>query len=181
YVTPACDSEVGLPRSTSVFLGYCIASTNYGEWLSVISTEGALIDLDYSATSQPDNGYENNASTEIAVFPGQEIEIHTEYSYSGTNGVSAWVDWNHNLDFGTDELIYNNNGSQSQTGQFTIPEDAEEGSYRLRIRGQWNNANPPACGQESYGSTIDFTLVVVEEPNCTPVSDITIEAISMNE
>lgn len=181
YVTPACDSEVGLPRSTSVFLGYCIASTNYGEWLSVISTEGALIDLDYSATSQPDNGYENNASTEIAVFPGQEIEIHTEYSYSGTNGVSAWVDWNHNLDFGADELIYNNNGSQSQTGQFTIPEDAEEGSYRLRIRGQWNNANPPACGQESYGSTIDFTLVVVEEPNCTPVSDITIEAISMNE
>src|SRR5699024_6605505 len=173
YVTPVCEGEEGLARMTTVFTGYCTPSTNYSEYLVSFNTEGGLSNIDYAATSQPAGGYENQSEIELVAFAGSEIDFTSVYS-NGSNGTNIWIDFDRNLIFDEDENVYYDSGtSATQNGSFDIPSDLEPGSYRMRVRSQWgSSANPPPFVQVSYGSTVDFTLTIVEL-DCMPATDIT--------
>lgn len=179
YVTPVCEGEEGLTRMTTVFTGYCTPSTQWtSEYLSSISTEGALSDLDYSATSQPSGSYDNQSNIELVVLPGSQVYFSTIYSWNGTTGVNVWVDWDNSLTFDEDEKIYEFSGPATQSGVLDMPSDMEPGSYRMRVRGQFSG-NPPPCGEVNYGSTVDFTLTILEL-DCMPALDITFTADASN-
>src|SRR5690606_28322654 len=72
------------------------------------------------------------------------------------------------------------NSDATKTGTITIPADTPVGEYRMRVRSQFGStANPPACGNVTYGSTIDFTLNVVETPDCLPPTELAATALSL--
>src|SRR5699024_4913860 len=134
----------------------------------------------YSATSQPAGGYDNQSDMALVAFAGSEIDFTSGYS-TGSNGTNIWIDFDRNLIFDEDENVYYDSGtSATQNGSFDIPSDLEPGSYRMRVRSQWgSSANPPPCGQVSYGSTVDFTLTIVEL-DCMPAVDIAFSADASN-
>src|SRR5690606_29111220 len=55
------------------------------------------------------------------------------------------------------------------------------GDYRMRVRAQWNNSNPDPCGNISWGEAEDYTLTVIEVPDCMPPTALGAEASSMTE
>src|SRR5690606_3921740 len=89
----------------------------------------------------------------------------------GSWGLKIWVDVNNDFIFddATEVVFYEANTSATKTGTVTVPANLLVGEYRVRVRGQYGStANPPACGNVFYGSTIDFTLSVVAEAEpCT--------------
>src|SRR5690554_1013036 len=156
----------------TIFTGYCeVSTTNSSEYLIGIESDGAISDISYSATTQPAGSYANETAQLFRAFPGQTFEISSTYSGSWSNGVNIWVDWDQDLNFDATELwSYMSGSSSTHVHEVEVPAGTAPGTYRVRVRGQFgSSANPPACGSVSYGSTIDFNLVVIE---CTTTPGI---------
>lgn len=159
---------------------YCGVSTSYGEYLTSIVSSGAITNISYSASSQPAGSYADETTQTFEAYEGQVFDINTNYS-AGSNGVKIWVDWDNNLQFDEPaELVDYQFGSGGQRLlTFTVPSGTPQGDYRVRIRGRWSStANPSACGNESWGSTVDFNLTVVATPTCFPPSDVVVSNIT---
>jgi hypothetical protein len=100
----------------------------------------------------------------LTVWPG----FGTNPSYCG-----AWVDWNHDSDYGDAGETIAIAGSPG-TGPFTAtiqpPLDVTPGASRLRIRIHTDQP-PQACGTTAPGEVEDYTLNVVEPPYCPGLGD----------
>jgi|GEM_PF-1088700 len=166
----------------SIYTGYCFVSTTYtGDYLSAVSTTSANTNVSYSATSQPAGSYSDQTAQLFEAYAGQTFDVNTTY-VGGSNGVNVWIDLNQNLTFETTELVASlANSSASKILPITIPGGTALGNYRIRVRGQYGTtANPPACGNVSYGSTIDFNLTIVTPPSCIPISALTLTSVGAN-
>uniref|UniRef100_UPI003A94F134 GEVED domain-containing protein n=1 Tax=Brumimicrobium sp. TaxID=2029867 RepID=UPI003A94F134 len=152
---------------------YCDVSTTWGEYLSSIESSLALTNVNYTATSQPAGSYADETVQVIEAYESLTFDVSTVYS-SGSNGVNIWVDWNNNFTFEASELVASlANSSAAKTLSVTVPPGTAQGDYRMRVRGQWGStANPPACGNVNYGSTVDFTVTITATPSCLPTSDL---------
>ena len=159
---------------------YCTVTTEYdSDYISAFSTTGALINASYSATSQPTGSYSDQTATIITQSAGLSFDISTNYE-GGTNGVNIWIDFDKNGVFDDAEKLFSGVGSTTHSGTIVIPSTIEVGQYRMRVRAQWgSSANPPACGSVSYGSTIDFTLAVIDPPACIPPSGLGATSLSL--
>lgn len=78
--------------------------------------------------------------------------------------VTTWVDWNRDMDFGSqtnETFALTNVGGQGQTfnGNITVPANQMPGQYRMRIRMTYSTA-PVPCGDATYGEVEDYTLIV---------------------
>src|SRR5690554_3338072 len=158
----------------TIFTGYCeVSTTSTADYLSSVVSEDALTDISYSATTQPAGSYANETAQLFRAFPGQTFDMKTSYvGGGGSNGVNIWIDWDQDLDFDpVTELVASQASSSSdKTFSIDVPAGTAPGTYRMRVRGQFgSSANPPACGSVSFGSTIDFNLVVIE---CTTTPGI---------
>lgn len=162
------------------FAQYCEVSTTYsGDYLSSITTTNALQNVSYTVSSQPTGSYDDKTDQVIMQSQGLSFDISTDY-VGGTNGVNVWIDFDGNEEFDDEEKVFSATGATIHSGTITIPSVVAIGEYRMRVRGQWgSSANPPACGNVSYGSTVDFTLSVTEAPDCMPPSGLTATALSL--
>lgn len=183
YVRAVCNSDdVSFwGMSLDVFTGYCTPSySSNSEYLTYVTTEDAFINLDYSRSSAPTGNYDNQAVQQVVVAPGMSFTMNTRYS-SGSNTIAVWADWNRNMAFESNEKVadtYSSNNEQSFT--IEVPQSVEYGEYRLRVASRWSNNPIEPCGSGySYGTTVDFTIVVVEEPDCMPVENLTAESTSL--
>ena len=165
------------------FTGYCsVSTTSTIDYLSAVSSSGAVTNVSYTATAQAPGSYSDETAQLITSFPTGSFDITTTY-VGGGHGVNIWVDWNNDLDFDdAGELVSSvNNSNLTKTASLVVPAAAASGNYRMRIRAEWgSSANPPACGSVTYGSTIDFTLVVGAAPACLAVTALSTAAISFN-
>ena len=149
---------------------YCDVTTEWqSDYISLFTTTGALTNANYSASSQPAGSYSDQTAVMITQSAGLSFDIATDY-VGGSNGVNVWVDFDDDGVFDNDEKLFSESGSSTHSGTITIPPTVVIGEYRMRVRAQWNATDPPACGQTNYGSTIDFTLAVVDPPACMPVT-----------
>lgn len=165
------------------FSGYCIPTTTYpGDYLSGFSTTNAIQNVSY-ATAQYDGAYHNLSSQIIEQSQGLPFNFTTTY-VGGSNTVKIWVDQNQDMQFDDSEIMYvgsANAAASNQAGIIVIPETADIGSYRMRVRADYGaSSNPAACGETNYGSTLDFTLVVSAAPACVPPSFLEANDISFN-
>jgi len=153
----------------SFYTGYCqVSTTNTGDYLSSLVSSGANTNISYTATSNAAGSYSDETAQSISSFATGSYDITSTY-VGGSNGVNVWVDWNNDLDFDdANELVGSSVGSAaSKTISITTPGTAVVGNYRMRVRAQYGStANPPACGNVSYGTTLDFTLIVSAPPAC---------------
>src|SRR5690554_3359445 len=157
------------------YTGYCeVSTTNTTDYISEFSTSGATQNVTYTATSQPAGSYANETAQIIQQAQGLPINFTSTFQ-GGSNGIKIWVDVNNDFIFdeATEVVFYEASTAETKNGTVTVPVNLPIGEYRVRVRGQYgSSANPLACGNISWGSTIDFTLQVTAAPSCLPVSDL---------
>lgn len=150
---------------------YCGVSTDWtSDYISAFSTTGAIQNVSYTATSQPAGSYANETTQVIQQAQGLSVDFSSTF-VGGSNAIKIWVDVNNDFIFDdvTEVVFYEASTAATKTGTVTVPVDLPVGEYRVRVRGQFGStANPPACGNVPYGSTIDFTLSVVAEIDPCP-------------
>ena len=135
---------------------YCAASGGCDEYISRVQI--GTID-----NSSGCSGYGNYTSQST------EVEVGESYPITITNGnpiwtadqCGIWVDWNQNEDFEDDGTITvsGSPGVGPYTADIVVPEDAEDGPTRMRVRIVYATT-PTPCGTSSYGECEDYTLEV---------------------
>src|SRR5690554_3115654 len=162
-------------------LVYCTpVYTSTSDYLSSISSVGAISNINYSATSQPAGGYADETNTTLVTYANQEFDLNTTY-VGGYNIVNAWIDWNGNGTFEESEKFGPTSGGADQSLAISIPQNAANGDYRMRVRGVYDfsgTSNPGPCSSESYGSAIDFTVSVADAPSCVSPVELSVGNIT---
>ncbi len=153
--------------------GYCIpSSTNTSDVISSFVTTGGILNIgNNTGTTISPGGYGDFTALSVAHLETGMINFTANFNIG--MGFNIWVDWNDNGTFEESEKVYTSGATgNSFIGSFTIPADTELGDYRMRIRAQWNNANPAPCGSITYGEAEDYTLTVIDPPSCFPPSGL---------
>ena len=156
--------------TTATNFTYCaVSTTNTSDYTSAFSTTNAVTNLSYTSTSQPSGSYSDQTAQNFTVYQGGTFDFSHSY-VGGGNGVKIWIDYDENGLFDVaEEVYYLANSSATKTGSVTVPMVTPVGQYRMRVRSQFgSSAVPPACGNVSYGSTVDYTLNVASAPTDTP-------------
>jgi len=169
--------------SINFFLGYCKPIfTSTSDYIAAFSTTGAIVDIDYSATSQQGIGGYLNLSSDISQSivqsPGSSFDFSNTYA-NGNNNLRIWIDWNNNLAFEDTEEEYVTfplSGESVQTGTIVISPTAVPGNYRMRVRATYNLVTPDACSTLDWGQTLDFTITITDPPTCMPITNLIITA-----
>src|SRR5690554_6877580 len=148
--------------------GYCLPTSDLTYHFSQFNTSEAVSDIIYSNSTGGGTGYVNNTNMIITANAGESFDFTSNYA-GGASGLKIWIDWNKNFIFEEDEEVFelaNNQGVK--TGTISIPADAINGEYRMRVRAQQEATSiPPACGVIDRGQALDFTLEVQGGVNST--------------
>lgn len=171
---------------------YCEPEVNFastGDYVSLVSSEGAVLEINYSATSHV-AAYINETGMVLQAYPGQEFTLNTAY-VGGAQTMGVWVDWNEDGNFGGDsnpeERLVLSNGVSPQSFDIAIPANVDNGDYRLRVRGAYDfsggivsEGDAFSCNAQNYGTTIDFTLSVVDPPACPAPTNLLVTNVTEN-
>lgn len=159
---------------------YCLPETyDYIDYLSSINITSDLSNINYTANSIPNNpvhGYDDQSNTILLALADQTIEVETSY-IGGDNTVKIWVDWNLDGLFSHDEMVDSSYSySANQSLSFDVPSPINPGQYRMRIRGAYWDLEEDACEMIYYGSSVDFTIEIIELNDCDNIVAETIES-----
>ncbi|MCF6270016.1 MAG: T9SS type A sorting domain-containing protein [Melioribacteraceae bacterium] len=144
---------------------YCSASVREeDEYISRV-VAGSIDNTTGSDNGSPYDGYSDHTSISTTHERGESfsIEITLGAAYSDDKG-AVWIDWNDDGDFDdANESISLSvkTGMGPYSGTITVPDDAELGDLRMRVRMQYYNY-PPVCGATNYGEIEDYTIHVNE-------------------
>jgi len=167
--------------STSYAIGqqYCVPIyTSFTQYTQHFQTSGCLTDVNYVAQSTPIDGYDDMSATAIIEQKAAMwVSFSHTYSQGQNSGIRIWVDWDNNEEFSNTESVFKAVSTDGNpiVGGFQIPLDTPPGNYRMRVRSAWTtNANYaiPPCDAVNRGSTVDYTLHVLEKPSCMYVKNI---------
>lgn len=164
------------------FTGYCLAgTTNATTFISNFTTTGGFTNINNTSGAGA-GGYTNFSSLSLSANDGTAIgfTINATDPSDPTVMSAIYVDWNNDLDFSDPgESVFTNGTSfvNPNVGSFTIPGGTPNGSYRMRIRINWDGSALPACGSVGRGEVEDYTINVVEPPACLPPSAAVISNI----
>jgi len=140
---------------------YCVPTANcsYGDGI----TGFAMLDINNLNSGCSSSGYGDFTSLNTEVQPGNTYNVSFETGYSNQN-VCLWIDFNKNEVFDDAELLLEDfnlaSADQLYTTTITIPDTAQSGITRMRVKANWiDSANDP-CASVSYGETEDYTVNV---------------------
>jgi PKD repeat protein len=143
-----------------LFPDYCEASTGTeDEWIANVLCG----DIDNSSGWQ--GGVANYTDISTTIEPGMSETITiTNGNAWASDIVTAWVDWNLDMEFGnnaneTFELTNVGGTGETFEGDIEVPAGQMAGNYRMRIRMTYSTT-PSPCGSSSYGEVEDYTIVV---------------------
>ncbi len=132
---------------------------------AIFSDQGALY---YDATAYQ-TYVDNSAIQTVISYPGGTVNIHLEFSVSGTKAL-VWIDWNSDGDFA--DFYENPIGVSSYSvvdDQLYIPPSQTPGIYRVRVQtGTGLTTSPNPCGPNTggNGNFVDFSLKIDPTPTC---------------
>lgn len=115
------------------------------------------------------------------------IDYNKDKEFTGENEIVSYSFYKANLGDGVQpgtnslgETTYSNGSvTTSNVPAFTLPADLAAGTYRMRVKIDWNSLDP--CGASDIiangGSIVDFSLEIPDVPDgiCRPSSDETIK------
>ena len=183
----------------SFFIGYCtpgttnrdgkgITAVHFGTGENIVNNSDATNGL--PATSPYYGDYHNMVgAVEAGLTANVDITTNTHSSYDYPYTFIIWVDWDNNLQFEDDEIVYVNkctNAVGTLNASFDVPSTQETGDYRMRIAGAdsyfndfYNNgdlnfdgAHDPCLTGNKYAVFHDYTLRVLPEPSCYPIAHL---------
>jgi hypothetical protein len=145
---------------------YCTGIGGCGEWIS------GVMYGDVSNFSGC-NGYEDFSSLTYLVNIGQsfDITINNSTNIYPADVCGIWVDWNHNNSLIDDTPVTVNGspGPGPYTATITVPDDAKNGTTRMRIRIRRGGTLSP-CGSAPNGEVEDYSLNVLGWVTASPMS-----------
>lgn len=149
--------------------GYCSATTTSTagtEYISNFTTTGGISNIN-NTTGFSTTGYGDYTTLSVSQLAGQSINFASTY-IGGTERFGIWVDWNADGDFvdAGENVFLAPSNQNSHSGGFTVPGATLAGSYRMRIRGNWQIATVAPCGTLTYGETEDYTFIVTTPLPC---------------
>jgi len=165
--------------STPVFVGqntptdcYCTPPTtncNFDDNILNV-TMGALNNTTTCGTNGYTNYIDDPAVNIPSVIAGTNVPIDITVGGGGTERVAAWIDYNQDGLFSTDEFtaLGSANGATINSS-INIPLSALSGATRMRVRVRFNTAltGVDACLGYTYGETEDYKIEIVAPPLCT--------------
>ncbi len=199
YVKAICDETHSSYWSSpaSAFLGYCnptpTSVDNQGITNVSFGNDDETVNNSQRLTSAP--YYGNFTSMIGGVAAADMANVNITYSTNYTYGTIIWVDWNNNLVFDGNEVVYAGEASATAptvlNASFLIPVTQDTGYYRMRIAGADSyydnytssieaaaNANP--CPTGSYTIVHDYTLHVLPAPSCLKPTNVVASNITDN-
>lgn len=176
YVQADCGGDTSVwVGPFSFYTGYCIpVATSALSYINTISTTSGLTNITNADTGFTAGGYADYYDTHtIETYAGGSFDF--EFSIvGGTVGAAIWVDWNHDLIFGTDEVGYTTTayGDGPFTGTAVVPVGVPNGDYRVRVMIDYNDLNPgddAACGFAfGRGEVEDYKMTISDAPTDAP-------------
>ncbi|MCQ2274184.1 MAG: fibronectin type III domain-containing protein [Bacteroidales bacterium] len=177
------------------FTGYCQPAPTSVDGQGITRLQFGMGSEVVDNTTRPTAApyYGNYYNMVGAVAAGTIADVNITYQTGYTYGTIIWVDWNNNLTFDSNEVVYVGESSATNpttlNATFSIPSTADTGYYRMRIAGSDSyydsyfesfasaaNANP--CPASSYTIVHDYTLHVTAAPACSPVTGVIASNIS---
>jgi len=160
------DSEIKTNFINVVIYEYCVptysSGTGGGDFISLVQL--GSINNASGASSSPYYTYYSNLTTDLN--PGSAYTLTVSPgTYPAGNNIAAWIDFNQNGTFETNEKVGNIpiSGAAPLTGTipFTVPADATTGNTRMRVREVYSNSNINPCNSYSYGETEDYNINIM--------------------
>lgn len=158
---------------------YCVPT--YGnssgwEYIRDFSTSGGDTNISnlMSGSSSSTGYYGDFTSMSVTTGQGSSFDFSLTYQYAGSAGVGfkIWVDWNNDFTFSEDEISFfefpaadedPSDGASVVTisGSISIPSNASEGNYRMRLRSfDGFLSDLDACQNGHWGEAEDYTVSV---------------------
>lgn len=179
----------------SAYTGYCSPNPTSEDGQGITNVTFGNGSYTVNNTNRPTSApfYGNYYNMIGAVPAGTIANVDITYATGYTYGTIIWVDWNNNLTFDGNEVVYVGESTSTNptvlNASFPIPASVDTGDYRMRILGADSgldsytgsisaaaNANP--CYSGSYAVAHDYTLRVTEQPSCSPVTNVVVSNIS---
>ncbi|WP_353777473.1 choice-of-anchor L domain-containing protein, partial [Winogradskyella sp. 3972H.M.0a.05] len=161
YVQADCGGN-----GTSIWIGPVNFFTGYCESVPDPVDGNGIAETVVNGTSFPSGGplgYENFTATPVNAFPGVDLPLEITFETGFTYDVNIWIDFDDNLVFEADELVFQgvSLGDNPTTfdATFLMPIDAPPGQHRMRI-GTLDFGAPDPCFNGAFGVTQDFTLEI---------------------
>ncbi|RBW63223.1 hypothetical protein DS884_00700 [Tenacibaculum sp. E3R01] len=140
--------------------GYCNAGSQGTNYIGGV-TFGSI-----NNTSQNSN-YTNFTAQSTNVSIGQTLTLTVTPGITASNWsanvVGAWIDWNRDGDFtdANEEVLMKTPGTGGETTSVTVPNNAQSGATKLRVRYRWAS-NPNPCGTSANdGDEVEDYVVVI--------------------
>jgi hypothetical protein len=150
-----------------ISVAYCIPTTTNVSTLynlTNFTTTGGFTNINNSTANA---AYTNFSSQTVSKAAGQTFNFNGTKNGTTTT-VDIWVDWNQDLTFSDAEKVFNGGTTSPANiafnGTITIPAGTANGNYRIRVRSRLFSYTSSACGNQAYGDTEDYTLVVMPQP-----------------
>jgi hypothetical protein len=168
--------------ATSFFTGYCASTSTGGtSFISSVTTTGGSTNISNASGGYSASGYGNFSAQSVTCQQSNSFTLNIQNN--DDVAVRVFVDWNNDLDFADagETVVTSPNYLESPylySPTITVNVAQPLGSYRMRIRTDWNSLTPVACGSVTRGETEDYTLVVTAAPSCTAPSVPVVSGVS---
>ncbi|MBR3647177.1 MAG: fibronectin type III domain-containing protein [Paludibacteraceae bacterium] len=191
YVSANCGADTSAVSSIAFFNGYCTPAPSSvdKQGITGVMLNGEIPEGEIHASAAP--YYTDNSAISFETPAGTPADVAVVYGTGYTYGTVIWVDWNKNLEFEEDEVVFAGQSTNANPTTFEcpflVPSTTPEGSYSMRIGGADNFfdsyitnpvgkvANP--CNSGTYLVYEDYTLIVTEAPSCWMPSDLNVASV----
>ena len=190
-VRAVCGPEdTSVARTYNFYTGYCSPYFSDLDGDGITNVSFGMGDTVVNQNIYAPAPYYVNNSDIVGQMPaGMEGTVNITFNTGYDYGTIIWVDWNNNLTFDGNEVVYVGESSSDEPtvlqASFLVPDTMPLGHYRMRIAAADSyydsytssiaaaaNANP--CPNASWGTAIDFTISVTEAPSCLPVNGVVV-------
>lgn len=107
-------------------------------------------------------GFSDFSATDTISLNAQSLYFWTIINQNNPNGfehMKIYLDTNQNGVFEVNELLFQADGVQTNSGSINIPNATLNGYTRMRVRAYFNTIDGP-CGNSSYGETEDYAVLI---------------------
>ena len=131
-----------------------------GEGLNGFTINGDKLS---EATGCSETGYQEISGRRTTLLSGQTYAFTATLLSGNAQSLTIWADLNHNGQYETTEKLFQTTGSNTITGNLTMPAGQSAGALPLRVMVNAASAGLPtdACGSYAFGETEDYGLSIL--------------------
>lgn len=147
-------------------------TTNYFNGFGINNVTFANIN---NSSANGSAGYQDFSCVTANLVQGQSYSISVNTSTPSQHNVRAWIDFNNNGQFGTNELVFASDSAYIHAGTVAVPTiTATNTPLRMRISADYFLSTiPTSCANVTYGQVEDYGVIIVPNTN-PPIANFTV-------